>query len=189
MNNHDLIQVEARTLEWVNRVVVGLNLCPFASPVIKSGQLLIHSEPDSDVAGVLTTLVAQCDRVQQSAESATLLLVLPNGFEHFDDYLDLVALAEALLEDIGLEGVLQLATFHPDYQFSETEIDDAANYTNRSPFPMLHILQERSVERALQAYAEPEAIPQRNIDTLRALGVVKIEQLLHDAERPNADSN
>lgn len=111
-------------------------------------------------------------------EQATTLFVLPVGFELFDDYLDLLALAEALLEDLGYAGVLQIASFHPQYQFEGTELNDVSNWTNRAPYPILHLLKEESVSKAVDAHTDPDAIPENNIRTLDKLGLNGVLSLL-----------
>src|SRR5690554_333435 len=118
----------------------------------------------------LHRLVAECERLDDHPEVETTLLVLTPGLEAFDDYLDFLGLAEALLEAQGYEGTYQLASFHPDYCFEGAEEEDSANYTNRSPWPMLHLLREAGLERALEHYPDPEAIPERNVAAMRALG-------------------
>lgn len=187
VHNHEIENIETRTLSWVNRVVVGLNLCPFANAVVKAGDLALYTETSDDITTVLTTLIAQCDAVRRASEQSTVLLILPNGFDHFDDYLDLVDMAEALLEDVDLDGVLQLATFHPHYQFSESEFDDAANYTNRSPYPMLHILQEVAVAHAVEKHSDTASIPQRNIDRLQAMTPEELHSTFNDEMNQNGN--
>lgn len=172
--------VEVRTLNWVKRVVIGQNLCPFANAVVKSDNLAIHTDASGDMATVLASLAAVFDTVQQASEQSTVLLVLSNGFELFEDYLDLVDLAQSLLDDLELTGQLQIATFHPRYQFSDSHYDDAANCTNRSPYPMLHILQEAAVEKAIEAHPDVDNIPQRNIDLLRNMDPEKLKSLITD---------
>jgi len=172
--------IEKITLDWVTRVVVGLNLCPFANAVIKSDNLSIRIETSDDLKVVLTSLAAHCENVLQSSEQFTVLMVLPHGFATFDDYLDLVELAQSLLADLELDEHLQLATFHPHYQFSDTRYDDASNYTNRSPYPMLHILQEAAVEKAIDAHPDTEAIPQRNIELLQNMDADKLNLLVNN---------
>jgi hypothetical protein len=108
----------------------------------------------------------------------TTLLILPEGCTQFNDFLDLTAMAEQLLIDQGYEGVYQLASFHPDYCFAGEDENDPANYTNRSPYPMLHIIREASIEQALKTYPNPELIPERNIELTRKLGLEKIQALL-----------
>ncbi len=178
MHSNDTNAIESRTLDWVQRVVIGLNLCPFAQAVVKSGDLSVVTETSSDVETVLMSLAHQFYSLQAASKQATIMFVLPNGFESFDDYLDLVDLANALLVDLGFEGHLQMATFHPHYQFSDSEVDDAANCTNRSPYPVLHLLQESAVEQAVQMHPDTAGIPQRNIDRLRAMDAAQLESLV-----------
>ncbi|MDH5711889.1 MAG: DUF1415 domain-containing protein, partial [Gammaproteobacteria bacterium] len=108
----------------------------------------------------------------------TTLLVFAEGFKDFGDYLDLVELAQDLLADQGYEGIYQIASFHPDYCFADAELDDAANYTNRSPYPMLHLIREASMEKALAHYPEPEKIPERNVEYARELGLEEMQRQL-----------
>lgn len=179
MHNNDIVDIQTRTLDWVQRVVVGLNLCPFAQAAVKSDNLNLVTETSSDVAVVLASLAKQFYAVSSGSEQATVLFLVPNGFEQFEDYLDLVDLGNALIADLELEGVLQMATFHPDYQFDDSDIDDAANYTNRSPYPMLHLLQEAAVEQAVENHPDTGAIPQRNIELLRAMSSSKLNTLIN----------
>jgi hypothetical protein len=108
----------------------------------------------------------------------TTLLVLTEGLEDFDDYLDLLEIAEALLADRGYEGTFQLASFHPDYVFADAEPDDPANFTNRSPYPMWHLLREAGLERALEHHPDPEGIPARNVEAMRELGHEALSEAL-----------
>ena len=117
-------------------------------------------------------------RLDKDDQIETSLLAYPDAFYDFETYLGLVELAEDLLIEQGYEGVYQLASFHPDYRFAETAEDDPANYTNRSPYPMLHLLRESAVEKALENYSQPERIPQRNIETARTMGLEKMQQML-----------
>jgi len=172
--------IEDRTRNWVKRVVVGLNLCPFANAVVTSGNLALRVETSNNLEAVLTTLAAECENVLQASDQFTVLLVLPLGFDQFDDYLDLVELAQRLLAQLELDEHLQLASFHPHYQFNDTSYDDAANYTNRSPYPMLHILQEDAVEKAITAHPDTTAIPQRNIDLLQNMAPEQLHLLITD---------
>jgi len=172
-----MVNTEERTLNWVMRVVIGLNLCPFASSVVKSDNLAIRVETSDDLEAVLKSLVSHCENVIQASEQFTVLMVLPNGFALFDDFLDLVELAQSLLVDLGLDEHVQLATFHPHYQFSGTGYDDAGNFTNRSPYPILHILQEVAVEKAVMAHPDTAAIPQRNINLLQNMEPTQLAAL------------
>lgn len=175
-----MANIEQRTLNWVMRVVIGLNLCPFARAVVKSGHLDVTVESSDKLETVLTSLAGHCENVLAASEQHTVLMVMPNGFAEFNDYLDLVGLAQGLLVQLELDQHLQLASFHPHYQFSDTRYDDASNYTNRSPYPMLHILQESAVEKAVVAHPDTEAIPQRNISLLKNMGPAQLNALIMD---------
>jgi hypothetical protein len=164
---------------WLHEVVLGLDLCPFARKPMESGQVRISVSTARDEGEVLAHLLAELqhlDRVEAS-ETDTTLLVIPDcleEFAHFNQFLDL---ADALLEDAGYTGDYQLATFHPHYQFAGTEAEDAANLTNCSPYPILHLLREASVEIALSAYPDPEDIPTRNVRRMEALSAAQRRQL------------
>jgi len=123
-------------------------------------------------------LMQECARLDSESDIETTLLIYANAFKVFDDYLDFLALAEELLIDQGYEGIYQLASFHPNYCFDGASLDDPANYTNRSPYPMLHLLRETSIERAVSSYPDVENIPQRNIALTRQLGLDKVKTLL-----------
>lgn len=170
----------AATRHWVETLVVGLGLCPFARRVLERDLLRIEVIDTIDVVAVLERLAEEAAGLlaADTEADATTLLVLPDGFVDLDDYLDLVALAEALLEDLGHEGALQIASFHPDYRFAGVPAADAANWSNRSPFPMLQLLREDAVARAVARHPDPEGIPARNIEALRALGVEGVRALL-----------
>jgi hypothetical protein len=160
------------TLRWLERAVIGLNLCPFAKAVHAKRQLHIAVSGADDPAGVLADLEreAQALVALPAAERDTTLLVVPFCLEDFLDFDDLCARGERMLRKRGLEGVLQLASFHPRYQFADTEPDDITNFTNRSPWPTLHLLREESIDRAVEAFPEAEAIYGANMETLRRLG-------------------
>ncbi len=160
------------TRQWVDRAVIGLNLCPFAKSVQVKGRVhyavsnarhareLLH-----DLAGEVEALMAQDMGVRE-----TTLLIAPECLQSFLDFNDFLEQGDRLLRKRRLEGVLQLASFHPAFQFAGTEPDDITNFTNRSPYPTLHLLREESIDRAVQAIANPEDIFETNRQTLRALG-------------------
>ena len=171
--------VVAATRHWIDTIVVGLGLCPFARPVLDRDLARIVVLPTTETAEVLQRVGDEgAALLDGDARDATTLLVVPEGFGDFDAYLDLVAVAEALLVDLGHEGELQIASFHPDYLFAGESAGDAANCTNRAPYPMLQLLQEESVERALDRHPDPAAIPVRNMERMRALGAGGIRALL-----------
>ncbi|MBQ0723966.1 MAG: DUF1415 domain-containing protein [Cycloclasticus sp.] len=163
---------------WVKTVIVGLNFCPFAKPVLDAGKVYYTVVNKSAFEACLMALSDELTALSEQPHRETSLLIYPMGFEAFEDYLDLLSVAQALLEDQGYEGVFQLASFHPGYCFEGQASDDAANYTNRSPYPMLHILREASVEKALSMVAHPDKIPTRNIDFARAKGQLEMQRLL-----------
>lgn len=157
---------------WLQTVVVGLGLCPFASQPLAEDRIrfaVTHARVPLDV---LEALQAELDRLADTpaAQLETTLLIIPQGFEDFLDFNDLLDLVDALLERFGWEGEVQVASFHPHYQFADSEADDPANLSNRAPLPILHLLREASVERALNAWdGDPDEIPERNIRLLREL--------------------
>ena len=163
-------QALTATRAWVETFVVARNVCPFAGREVARDTIRYVAVDAGDWEGALHRLVAECERLDESPEIETTLLVLTPGLEAFDDYLDFLAVAEALLDDQGFEGTYQLASFHPDYCFEGVEEEDPANFTNRSPYPMLHLLREAGLERALEHYPDPEAIPERNVAEMRELG-------------------
>ena len=160
------------TRAWIDRAVVGLNLCPFARAVQVKQQIRCVVSDATDAHALLARL---CDEMHLLAEAdparvQTTLLVHPAVLTDFLDFNDFLEIADAALEDLGYEGVLQVAPFHPQFQFAGTEPDDLGNASNRSPYPTLHLLREDSVERALAAFPDAEAIFETNIRTLHALG-------------------
>ncbi|WP_241967981.1 DUF1415 domain-containing protein [Pseudidiomarina marina] len=177
----DLIpQITAQTKAWVDQVIVQFNLCPFARREVEQQTIHYQVETSADIAEQLQALLKLIQELDTQPDIATALLILPNGVSDFDDYLDLVDYAERLLELEGYDGVYQLATFHPEYQFADSDADDAANYTNRAPYPMLHVLREDSVANALASYTKPERIPERNIDFARQKGADFFAKILDD---------
>ncbi|MFQ3789422.1 DUF1415 domain-containing protein [Halomonas sp. A29] len=160
----------AATREWVEGFVVAHNVCPFARRELVSDTIRFVEVTAGEWEPALEALIDECRRLDETPKIETTLMVLRPGLEDFDDYLDFLAVAEALLIEQGYEGIYQLASFHPDYCFDGAEENDPANFTNRSPWPMLHLLREAGLERALASYPDPEAIPERNIERMRQLG-------------------
>ncbi len=160
------------TRAWVEQAVIGLNLCPFAKAVQVKGLLRCVCSDARDSDALLAALRRELQQLADTPmdEIETTLLVHPWVLQDFLDYNDFLAEADALLQQMGLEGTLQIASFHPQYQFAGTRAGDIENATNRSPHPTLHLLREASIERALAAFPEAEAIYETNMRTLRALG-------------------
>lgn len=162
----------AETRAWVDRAVIGLNLCPFAkAPQIK-GQVRYVASAAQDPAALLADLVAELERLAEApAEKIeTTLLIHPGVLTDFAEYNDFLEIVDATVDELDLDGILQVASFHPDYQFEGTVPGDVENATNRSPYPTLHLLREESIDRAVAAFPEAEAIYETNIDTLQRLG-------------------
>ena len=168
----------AQTEAWISSVVIGCNFCPFASRVIMQRTVRFTVSSEFTAAGVLNELLAELQWLNGHDATETTLLILPAGFSGFMAYLNLADEANRLLRKKGYEGVYQLASFHPDYRFAGSKLTDAANYTNRSPYPMLHILREASITKALAFFPEPDKIPERNIAIAREKGVEYMRMLL-----------
>lgn len=166
------------TRAWLEKVVVALNFCPFAGRELERNSIRYRVLQNAHLEECLETLIEEYQFLDQHPETETTLLILPGSFQSFDDFLDLVEIANALTAKQGYQGIYQLANFHPDYQFADSEPDDPANYTNRSPYPMLHLIREASLEQALKHYPEPENIPDTNIKSSRKLGLSAMQQLL-----------
>jgi hypothetical protein len=160
------------TRQWVEKAVIGLNLCPFAKAVHVKDQIrYVVSTARTDEA-LLADLAAALEHLAEtSAEKVdTTLLIHPWVLGDFYDYNDFLDIADAAVEELGLAGEIQVASFHPDYQFEDTEPDDITNYSNRSPYPTLHLLREASVDKAVEAFPQADDIFDNNIETLRKLG-------------------
>jgi len=168
------------TRSWVERAVIGLNLCPFAKAVQSRGQVRYRLTLAASAEALLLDLRDELSWLHNADPALvdTSLLVHPHVLQDFHDYNDFLAEADAELARLGLDGELQIASFHPAYCFAGSEPDDAANYTNRSPFPMLHLLREASVSRAVDAFPDTAQIYERNIATLRALAPDELRRLL-----------
>ncbi|MBN2692029.1 MAG: DUF1415 domain-containing protein [Burkholderiaceae bacterium] len=170
----------ALTRAWVNRVVIGLNLCPFAkAPQVKGRIRYVHSEAATPQA-LLQTLADELRFLTETPIETveTTLLIHPQTLTDFARYTDFTRQAEALVESLGLLGVLQIASFHPHYQFADAAPTDVTNATNRSPYPMLHLIREESIDRAVAAFPEAETIYKANKATMRKLGKQGVAALL-----------
>ncbi|MGZ5182367.1 MAG: DUF1415 domain-containing protein [Ramlibacter sp.] len=165
-------QVIADTRRWLERAVIGLNLCPFAKAVHAKGQVHFAVCPGPDFAGVMDALDAELDGLLALAPAVrdTTLLMLPEGFDDFLLFHELVREGERRIARRGLEGTVQLASFHPQFSFAQADENDVANCSNRSPYPTLHLLREASIDRAVAAFPDAEAIFGANVETLRRLG-------------------
>ncbi|KGJ97936.1 DUF1415 domain-containing protein [Colwellia psychrerythraea] len=151
------------TKQWLEEIIIGLNFCPFAKKEFVNNTIRYHQSELEQVKPALKELIEQCHYLQQHDDIETTLIIFTEGFRSFERYLDLVDFANDLLIDSGFEGVFQLATMHPEYCFADDDFDDASNFTNRSPYPMLHLIREASMARVLAVYKEPEQIPEANM--------------------------
>lgn len=175
MNQQAVVQATRR---WVEDVVIDLNLCPFARRELINNRIRFAVTDVQTPDALLGDLQRELMKLVDDDRIETTLLVHPGVLQDFHDYNDFLSVADGLLEILELEGVIQIASFHPHYQFAGTAADAAENHTNRSPWPMLHLLREASLERAIAAYPDTDAIPQRNIERVEALGANHMKALL-----------
>jgi hypothetical protein len=175
--------VVADTVAWLERAVIGLNLCPFAKSVHVKGQVHYAVSHATTPEALLQDLVDELKQLQalDAKERDTTLLIAPECLQDFLDYNDFLDLADQALVDLALDGVLQIASLHPQYQFAGTALDDITNFTNRSPYPSLHLLREDSIDRAVAAFPNPDVIFETNMQTMQALGVAGWQALKVDA--------
>jgi uncharacterized protein len=159
--------------QWLEKAVIGLNLCPFAKSVYMKNQVRFVVSEARHLDAFLEDLDRELDLLAAAdpAEIDTTLLIHPTLFPDFLDFNDLLVVADEVVVEHELEGVIQIASFHPAFQFADTEPDDISNFTNRAPFPTLHLLREESISRAVAAFPDAEAIFGRNIETLNKLGL------------------
>lgn len=167
---HDIVIADTRA--WLERAVIGLNLCPFAKSVHVKGQVHYAVSRATTAHDLLDDLVSELkDLIAMDAKARdTTLLIVPDCMQDFLDFNDFLAQADQALADLDLEGVLQIASLHPKYQFAGTREDDITNFTNRSPYPTLHLLREDSIDRAVAAFPNPESIFEVNMRTMEQLG-------------------
>ncbi|MBU3599334.1 DUF1415 domain-containing protein [Polynucleobacter sp. 30F-ANTBAC] len=172
MTNQDSTYVQEMQ-EWLVKAVIGLNLCPFAKSVHVKEQIRYTVSEAKTVETLLEDLAKELEHLAETSpdKTDTTLLIHPHVLQDFMDYNEFLDLADSLLEELDLDGELQIASFHPQYQFAGTEVDDITNFTNRSPYPALHLLREDSLDKAVEAFPEAEAIFETNIATMQKLGL------------------
>lgn len=173
--------IVALTRTWVDKAVIGLNLCPFAKAVQIKQQIRYAVSHADDEAALQQDLRHELQHLRDTDPEVldTTLLIHPQVLQDFFDYNRFLVVADTIVAQTGLAGEIQIASFHPDYQFADTKADDIDNYTNRSPFPILHLLRENSIDRAVKAYPEASTIFERNIATMRRLGLDGWHNLFH----------
>ncbi|WP_406623040.1 DUF1415 domain-containing protein [Acidovorax sp. SDU_ACID1] len=171
-HEYDDATVVRDTVRWLERAVIGLNLCPFAKGVHTKGQIHYAVSHATDARGLLEDLQRELEALAEAspAKRDTTLLMAPQALPDFLDFNDFLELADELVEAMDLAGILQVAPFHPRFQFDGTEVGDVGNCTNRAPYPTLHLLREESIDSAVEAFPEAEEIFERNIEVLERLG-------------------
>jgi hypothetical protein len=169
---HNDESIIAATRIWLERAVIGLNLCPFAKAPFNKGQIRYVVSMAETPEALLQELIRELEVLAEAnpEKIETTLLIHPHILNDFMDYNDFIEVADETVEELDLGGILQVASFHPDYQFADTGPDDISNYTNRSPFPTLHLLREESIDQAVEAFPEAEMIYEKNIETMIRLG-------------------
>lgn len=163
---------------WLTSVVIDLNLCPFAQREYRQNKIRFSISGAETEEGIINDLSVELSLLKEHDEFETTLLVLPNALQDFLRYNDFLELADQLVDEMDLAGVVQIASFHPDYQFAGTHADDPENYTNRAPYPILHLLRERSLEQAIEHHPNTDQIPEDNIALMNKLGRPHMASLL-----------
>jgi len=167
-----------QTKNWISQIVIDLQLCPFASVPFNTNSIDYTVIPRNDIAKHLHQIANRFSALDNDTNIETQLLIFPDAYQDFEDYLDIVYLANQILQDLKYTGIFQLASFHPSYRFADSSETDAANYSNRSPYPMLHILREESLEKAIASHPNVEQIPMENTNRLNEIGYSKMQERL-----------
>ena len=168
------------TRNWVESIVIKLDLCPFARRELNGGRVRMKVCSDGDESALLQALQDEMKLLDRESSIETTLLIHPFLLQDFDDYNQFLNLVDGLIIEQSREGIYQVASFHPQYQFAGTDPDAAENFTNRSPYPMLHLLREASVEKAIESFPDVEKIPEKNIERMNCIGKDKLARLLRD---------
>ncbi len=182
MENDEEIILAVR--QWVETFVVGMNLCPFAKRELVKNRVRFVTTAATTAEQLLQVLQTELELLNADPSVETTLLIHPAVLQDFYDFNDFLDCADSLLVDMELEGIYQVASFHPDYQFGGTRSGDAENYTNRAPYPVLHLLREESLERVIADYPDVDDIPERNIELMNSLGQDKLQALLKSCLKP-----
>ncbi len=181
MSPPDQLVIQQMT-QWIRSFVIKFNLCPFAKREMDKCSVRMKVSPAQAFQHALAELKIELELLDENPDLATTFLIFPAFMHDFFDYLDFVEKANSSLCVAGYEGIYQLATFHPDYCFADAPVEDVTNYTNRSPYPMLHILREDDLERAIAAYGNTDKIPENNMARLRELGLEKVKELFQECK-------
>lgn len=167
----------AQTQNWIRQVVVGCNFCPFAKKELLRGSIHYEVVREVGLENCLAAVVQECRRLDENEVIETTFLLFGNDFADFHSFLNLIDAADEMIVEQGYEGIYQIASFHPDYRFADSPADDPANFTNRSIYPMLHLLREEQVSRAVDSYPDAEKIPERNMKFARKKGLAQMKAL------------
>jgi hypothetical protein len=172
-------EVESETRKWLEQVVIGLNLCPFARRPYEDDRIRIVTEGSESYDEILGRMLAELRYIDTASDSVveTSIVIAPKALSSFQDYLSCLADINEMLVEEGYEGVFQIASFHPNYQFEGTEPEEASNLTNRSPYPIFHIIREASLSAALESIKNPELIPERNIALMETMDTERVIKL------------
>ena len=176
MTQHNQIIEETRC--WLTSTIIGLNFCPFAKREYTNNTIRYTVSSDKDLESSLHSLAEEFQYLDKHSDTETTLLIFSHSVKNFDDFLELIDYANQLLDDLGYDSVYQIAHFHPLYCFDGVESDDASNYTNRSPYPTLHLIREQSMQRAIESHPDTTQIPDTNIKLARELGAEHLQSLL-----------
>ncbi len=171
-------QIICQTKDWINTFIIKYNICPFARRVFVQDHIRFVVIDSTSIEKCLYFVFEECQRLDKQTNIETTFLIYPNVFHPFDEFLDFLTLSEELLRLHNYEGVYQLASFHPKYCFEGLSKQDPANYTNKSPYPMLHLIRETSIYKMLKNIPHPELIPQNNIDLTRKIGAEQLQTIL-----------
>lgn len=171
-------EIISQTKSWLEQTVIGHNFCPFAAHPFKNDRIRYWVLQGKNPEEHLEILVREMEHLQAHPAIETSLLIFPSALSDFYEYLDFLEIAMGLLAEQGFEGIFQIASFHPAYRFEGSDEEDAANFTNRSPYPMLHLLREASVEKAIENHPDPDGIPNRNIAHAQKLGADVFKNIL-----------
>jgi len=167
-----------QTKNWISQIVIDLQLCPFASAPFNTNNIDYTVIPRNDISRHLHQIANSYSVLDNDTNIETQLLIFPDAYQDFEDYLDLLHLANQILKDLKYTGIYQLASFHPLYRFADSDEKDAANYSNRSPYPMLHVLRESSLDKAIINHPNIEDVPQNNINKLDEIGYLTMQKKL-----------
>ena len=179
MDEHNIIE---SIRYWLDKTIIGFNFCPFAKREFVNQSIHYEVVDERNTEEQLHAIINECHRLDENPKIETTLIILPIGLESYYDYLDMLEVANELLFQEGYEGTYQLASFHPDYCFEDVKYDDASNFTNRSPYPVVHIIREKSLEMVLTKFPEPEKIPERNIEVARKTGKDVFQEILSKSQ-------